>query len=363
MTVRPYLPTGPGHNADDDTAQKQSHLVTKLRTNLGIHGPTVEETIDNGEGLGGLFEMRPLSGEPCRQPLPPSQERGEAVGVVGEPLRSEHRDASRNTTLRTPARQPSPPHSQSLADLTPARRIRFCRESCGSDGHAVDGVRQPRPTDRAEKGRKGAWTARPCAAFLAGDADDRPYAAWVLAVVCGKAGGRERGASLSRGDQVQAHAVFSERTWGADTRVPSTRYRLPVTPLTVAADARSGVCQHPLDHVGRLLMRLTSRRVDRRSVHWLTGPSAGTRVVGHDWVERTATAVGGSLSTGPEHGLLTSFEALRGPDFDPESVDPRIVHFYEHTTSWRLDLWSEWSAIAWPFGRAVTALFSDRLKH
>jgi hypothetical protein len=135
-----------------------------------------------------------------------------------------------------------------------------------------------------------------------------------------------------------------------------------VTPLTVTANAATDVCRHPLDHAGRLLMLLTSRRVDRQNAGWLTGPSAGTRVVGHDWVERMATAAGGSLSTGPEHGLLTSFEALRGPDFDPELVDPRIVHFYEHTTCWRLDLWSEWSAIAWPFGRAVNALFSERLQ-
>jgi len=128
------------------------------------------------------------------------------------------------------------------------------------------------------------------------------------------------------------------------------------------APSFGGACRHPLDHLTRLWMRLTSRRIDRRGAAWLVGPYAGVDVVGHDWVHRMATAVGGRLSTGPDHGLLTSFAALRGPDFDPDSVDPRIVDFYEHTSAWRLDLWSEWSAIAWPFGRAVTALFSERLK-
>jgi integrase len=52
-------------------------------------------------------------------------------------------------------------------------------------GVRIDGVRQPRPTDREEKGRKGIWTARQCAAFLVGATDDRLYAAWALAVVCG----------------------------------------------------------------------------------------------------------------------------------------------------------------------------------
>jgi hypothetical protein len=145
------------------------------------------------------------------------------------------------------------------------------------------------------------------------------------------------------------------------------RYRRRVTPSTTSdSNARPlthpPVIRHPLDRLGRMLMRLTSRRVDRDSVGWLIGPSAGVEVVGHDWVERMATAVGGSLSTGPDHGLLTSFDALRGPEFDPDLVDPRIVDFYEHATHWHLDLWSEWSAIAWPFGRAITALFSERLK-
>ena len=124
----------------------------------------------------------------------------------------------------------------------------------------------------------------------------------------------------------------------------------------------TGVCRHPLDRLGRMLMRMTSRRFERRTVPWLVGPSAGMEVVGHDWVRQMATDLGGSLSTGPDHGLLMSFEALRGPDFDPGAVDPRIADFYEHATRWRLDLWSEWSAIAWPFGRAITALFSERLK-
>jgi integrase len=52
-------------------------------------------------------------------------------------------------------------------------------------GIVIDGVRQPRPADREMTGRKGVWTAKQCAAFLGHAADDRLYAAWVLAVVCG----------------------------------------------------------------------------------------------------------------------------------------------------------------------------------
>lgn len=109
-------------------------------------------------------------------------------------------------------------------------------------------------------------------------------------------------------------------------------------------------------------MRVSSRRLPRHEVGWLIGPSAGRSVVGHDWVERTAAELGGSLSTGPDHGLLASFGALAGADFDPAEVDPRIADFYEHASRFHLDLWSEWSAVAWPFGRIITALLSERLQ-
>jgi hypothetical protein len=122
------------------------------------------------------------------------------------------------------------------------------------------------------------------------------------------------------------------------------------------------LCRHPVDLLGRALMRVSSRRLERKSVGWLIGPSAGRDVVGHAWVERTAADLGGSLSTGEDHGLVMSFGALAGDHFDPGAVDPRIADFYEHAARWRLDLWSEWSAIAWPFGRMITALLSERLQ-
>lgn len=62
------------------------------------------------------------------------------------------------------------------------------------------------------------------------------------------------------------------------------------------------------------------------------------------------------LSTGPDHGLLTSFAELEGDTFDPAAADPRIADFYEHASRWHLDLWSEWSAVAWPFGRLIAAV-------
>jgi hypothetical protein len=119
---------------------------------------------------------------------------------------------------------------------------------------------------------------------------------------------------------------------------------------------------HPLDIAAQAWMIATSRRFRSDQVPWLAGPTANAHRVGHDWVGRTAAELGGSTRTGPRLGLLPRFDALAGACFDPAAIDQAIVDFYEHTSCWRLDLWSQWSAFAWPFGRLLVALWSNRLE-
>lgn len=129
-----------------------------------------------------------------------------------------------------------------------------------------------------------------------------------------------------------------------------------------AASGRLRWRRHPFDIAAQTWMLLTSRPVPRDRFSWLLGPAAGNDVVGHGWVDQEAAALGGRTVTGPDLGLLPDFSALAGPMFDPSRVSPEIVDFYEHTSGWQLDLWSEWCPFAWPFGWLLTAMWSERLQ-
>lgn len=61
-------------------------------------------------------------------------------------------------------------------------------------------------------------------------------------------------------------------------------------------------------------------------------------------------------------GLLDDFDRLSGPGFDPARLASPVVEFYERTTEWRLEAWSQWSPVAWPFGWMLSALFAQRLQ-
>ena len=70
-------------------------------------------------------------------------------------------------------------------------------------GLEITGVRQPKKPQKLDFGRKGVWTAEESVQFLAAVKDDRLYAAWVLAVVCGLRRGELAGLRWSKVDLVR----------------------------------------------------------------------------------------------------------------------------------------------------------------
>lgn len=70
--------------------------------------------------------------------------------------------------------------------------------------------------------------------------------------------------------------------------------------------------------------------------------------------------VGDRYRTGK--GLLPSFAALAGAEFDSLMVDPAVAEFYEPAADFEIDVWSEWSRLFRPFGFLVSAVFSRRLE-
>jgi hypothetical protein len=93
---------------------------------------------------------------------------------------------------------------------------------------------------------------------------------------------------------------------------------------------------------------------------WLLGPIGGSELVFEDWLEAEAERLDGFLSEGG--GLLASMAQLESDGFDPSCLATPIGAFYEKTSRWRLEAWSEWSPAAWPIGWVISNLFGKRLQ-
>jgi hypothetical protein len=88
---------------------------------------------------------------------------------------------------------------------------------------------------------------------------------------------------------------------------------------------------------------LLAERVRAEDLPFVVPLEARSRYVGTGYVEQLSQVLGGTYTAdATDIGIVASLDDLAGPDFDPESVDPRVSEFYEHTTRFTLDIVPEW---------------------
>jgi hypothetical protein len=103
------------------------------------------------------------------------------------------------------------------------------------------------------------------------------------------------------------------------------------------------------------------RRMDRTRIPWLDGPTGPPRI-GAGFHRSIAAATGLAVRTGGDLGLLPACALLDGDTFDSGRLHQSVRDFYEHTSRYHLDVWSEWSPLFWPFGWALITFVSRRME-
>jgi hypothetical protein len=84
--------------------------------------------------------------------------------------------------------------------------------------------------------------------------------------------------------------------------------------------------------------------------------------IGKDFFDHLATESDLRIRRDDDQGLLADFAALRSSSFQPTAIHPAVVRFYERTSQYDLDAWSEWCGAFRPFGWLLATLFSRRLQ-
>jgi hypothetical protein len=116
------------------------------------------------------------------------------------------------------------------------------------------------------------------------------------------------------------------------------------------------------DWVTQQWVRATGRGVLLAEHTWLDGPIGNTRVIGKGFFQGYAQEHDLEIVEGADCGLLNNFSALAGDSNTLDEVAPAVQDFYEHTSAYDLDAWSEWHGLFRPFGLALAVLFSRRLQ-
>lgn len=119
-----------------------------------------------------------------------------------------------------------------------------------------------------------------------------------------------------------------------------------------------------VDRATRQWWRAVGRRIDLEGPEaWLRAPMSADSAVRDGWLAAAARDAGGSLiEDSAGGGLIADLAALDGPGFAAADLAPEVRDFYEHTTRWRMEVWSGWNPLLQPAGALVAAAFGRRVE-
>ena len=119
-----------------------------------------------------------------------------------------------------------------------------------------------------------------------------------------------------------------------------------------------------LDRATRLFWRLKGRPVDLAGEQrWLAAPMHDGSRVADGWLQQAAEAVGGTVAMNvSDAGLLHDMSALDGPGFRAADLNPQVRDFYEHTSDWRMEVWTQWNPLFQPGGELISRLWGRRVQ-
>jgi len=118
---------------------------------------------------------------------------------------------------------------------------------------------------------------------------------------------------------------------------------------------------HWLDALTQRWVRITGRRWNPLSDEWLSGPAGPVQGIGEDFFNALAGQLGLQVDEATAgRGLLDSIQPLLPEGSHP--LHPGVIAFYERTSDFEVDAWSEWCGLFRPFGRMLAFLFSRRLQ-
>lgn len=110
-------------------------------------------------------------------------------------------------------------------------------------------------------------------------------------------------------------------------------------------------------------VKFTGRRFTPEKESWLIGPIGDTEIIKDKFIldiaEKDNLEI---LKNLPNIGLLESFSELELTDSEKILINRQIVNFYEKTSNYNFEVWSEWCGVFRPFGWLLSIIFSKRLQ-
>ena len=117
------------------------------------------------------------------------------------------------------------------------------------------------------------------------------------------------------------------------------------------------------DKITQVWVKATGRRIDPSDFEWLIGPIGNSDIIKDKFIFELAEKEGLKIQKNlPNVGLLERVEQIGSSYTEKERLNKKVADFYENTSNYDFEVWSEWKGLFKPFGRLLSIIFSKRLQ-
>jgi len=120
---------------------------------------------------------------------------------------------------------------------------------------------------------------------------------------------------------------------------------------------------HLQDWITQVWVTLTGRKFNPEKESWLVGPIGDTDIIKDKFIQVLAKQDNLEIMQNQNGvGLLDNFNDLQLSPDEAKLLIPKVVDFYEKTSNYNFEIWSEWCGFFKPFGWLLSVIFSKRLQ-
>lgn len=117
------------------------------------------------------------------------------------------------------------------------------------------------------------------------------------------------------------------------------------------------------DQLTQKWVKLTGQKIDPEEYKWLIGPVGATDIIKDKFIHELALKEDLEIRKNEINtGLLDSIEDIGISDEEKARLTKSVADFYENTSNYNFEMWSEWKGFFKPFGGILSKLFSKRLQ-
>lgn len=117
------------------------------------------------------------------------------------------------------------------------------------------------------------------------------------------------------------------------------------------------------DQLTQKWVKLTGRKIDPEEHKWLIGPIGATDIIKDKFIHDLASKENLEIFRNvKDAGLLDSIEDIGISNNEKTRLTKSVADFYENTSNYNFEIWSEWKGFFKPFGGLLSILFSKRLQ-